>query len=210
MISVHKFNNNKLKLFLKSLMWAFVITIILRFIFKTVLDYYNIKPEIYGPYWPVRRWMIVHISASMIAILVGPFQFWSFFRQKYLNLHRWLGRIYLIGILVGTLCAIPVVAYVSFPINWGWGIATATLTLSWFLTTAMAYRVVRLGRIQQHREWMIRSYVITVSVLLFRLIMEIPLFSEAVNIGLKTGVSFLSWTVPLMFTELILQWDKKR
>lgn len=209
MISTYKFNNKTPKLFLKTLMWVFVIVITLRFIFKTVLDYYDIKPEIYGPYWPVKYWMVVHISASMVAILVGPFQFWSFLRKKYLNIHRWLGRIYLIGILIGTVCAIPVVIYSSFPINWGWGIATATLTLFWFVTTAMAYRVVRLGRIQQHKEWMIRSFVMTVSVLLFRLIMEIPIMRESVTIGLKTGVSFLSWTVPLLFTELILQWNKK-
>jgi hypothetical protein len=51
------------------------------------------------------RWgILTHISGAMLAILLGPSQFLpQIITWRYLNLHWWLGRIYLVGVLFGGL-----------------------------------------------------------------------------------------------------------
>src|SRR5438445_7880104 len=43
-------------------------------------------------YWILRGWLLLHISGAMLALLMGPFQFWTGFRARHGQLHRWTGR----------------------------------------------------------------------------------------------------------------------
>src|SRR5271154_2688873 len=43
-----------------------------------------------------RHLLIPHTLAGVLALLIGPIQFSSRFRQRYLKFHRILGRIYVI------------------------------------------------------------------------------------------------------------------
>ena len=45
----------------------------------------------------------------------------------------------------------------GLPTHFGFGM----LAVLWLFTTAMAYRRVLQGKIQSHREWMIRSFALT-------------------------------------------------
>src|SRR5688572_11773580 len=48
--------------------------------------------------------LTLHIAGAMAAMVIGPFQFLpKIITRRYLNVHRWLGRIYLVGVLVGGL-----------------------------------------------------------------------------------------------------------
>lgn len=54
----------------------------------------------------------IHIFASIVALVLGPFQFSTRLREKYTDLHRWLGRTYLmIGVLVGGLSGLYMSQY---------------------------------------------------------------------------------------------------
>ena len=48
-------------------------------------------------YWMMRGWLLLHITAGTIAILTGPWQFWTGFRKRHARLHRWMGRIFLVA-----------------------------------------------------------------------------------------------------------------
>jgi hypothetical protein len=42
--------------------------------------------------------LLMHIAGSMLATILGPFQFLRKIRTgRYLKIHRWLGRVYLLG-----------------------------------------------------------------------------------------------------------------
>jgi uncharacterized membrane protein YozB (DUF420 family) len=43
------------------------------------------------------------------------------------------------------------------------------LCVAWVLTTSMALYSVRTRRIEQHREWMLRSYTVTLAFVTYRL-----------------------------------------
>ena len=76
----------------------------------------------------------------------------------------------------------------------------------------MAYRAIRLKRIVQHREWMIRSYVITFAFVLFRFLDETSISQELMKDFGERGPTciWLAWAVPLFIAEVILQWNKKK
>src|ERR1700721_175835 len=48
-----------------------------------------------------RHLLIPHVLAGMIALLAGPIQFSSRFRQRHLKIHRVLGRVYVFSVFAG-------------------------------------------------------------------------------------------------------------
>jgi len=64
----------------------------------------------------------------MLATIIGPFQFLPpMITNRYLKLHRWLGRAYLVGGLAGLYMAF--LAYGGFPARLGFGL----LAIFWLL-----------------------------------------------------------------------------
>jgi len=163
-------------------------------------------------YWPNRWWLVGHLLGGMTSILIGPFQFISKFRNRYLKTHRLLGKIYIIAIIVGSFCAFYMSFTVAKQVNTSWSIALFFLALPWLLCALMAYRMVRLNRIPQHREWMIRSYVITFAFVLFRVIEESSFAAYVLENQAERAPTciWISWAIPLLITEIILQWNKKK
>jgi hypothetical protein len=71
----------------------------------------------------------------------------------------------------------------------------------------MALIAIKARRFEIHKEWMIRSYVVTFGFVSFRLIDELNIFA-----GLGTEryatTAWLCWTIPLLFAEVALQWKR--
>src|SRR6201996_6047615 len=57
-----------------------------------------------------RRHLIPHTLAGLTALLVGPLQFSSRFRQRHLKLHRVLGRFYVASVFIGSFTGIALAA----------------------------------------------------------------------------------------------------
>lgn len=80
------------------------------------------------------------------------------------------------------------------------------MAVAWSLTTGMAYLAIHRRLIDQHREWMIRSYVVTLAFVFFRLFYEL-----AARIGIGDGnerakaAAWLCWAVPLLVAEPLIQ-----
>lgn len=152
-----------------------------------------------------------HISGGLLAIVIGPFQFWKTFRTKYKKAHRILGVIYLIAIVIGSISATYLAWTVALNTHWTWAISLQGLAFAWIVTVAMAYRAVRLHRYKIHREWMIRSYVVTFGFVTFRWLEELAKGYDLGNfIERAPTIIWICWTIPLLITEIILQWNKKR
>jgi hypothetical protein len=93
--------------------------------------------------------MVVHIIGGLAAILIGPFQFSSQIRRRFLNVHRWSGRSYLVGIFLAGASAF----YLSFFAKQAsFGIALFALAAVWWLATGLAFIAVRRRRISAHRQ----------------------------------------------------------
>ena len=114
----------------------------------------------------VRTVLLPHIILGCVAILAGPIQFSSRVRRAYPLFHKLLGRAYVLSILI----AAPMGALIPIlgPKDRFFTIGVGVHAFSWFVTTLMAFLTARNRNIAQHRQWMIRSYVLTFSFVLTR------------------------------------------
>jgi uncharacterized membrane protein len=158
-------------------------------------------------YWPMRGWLLLHVSAGMVALLAGPVQIWLGLRDAYQRVHKNLGFVYMAAITLGAASAY----YLSFNTSGGWvfGAGLAGLATAWLVTTGLAFLAIQRHLIEQHKEWMIRSYVVTFGFVSFRV-----LFSALQGAGVGTlpeqlGASaWFCWSVPLLLNEAVLQGRK--
>jgi hypothetical protein len=147
-------------------------------------------------------WLDLHIAGAATALLTGPVQFVGPLRRLRPQIHRWIGRTYVAGCLVGGVG--------GFVLAWGstaGPIATAgfgSLALIWIATTAQALRLALRRRFDAHRAWMIRSFALTFAAVMLRLgLVILPLAGVAPLDGYR-ALSFLSWIPNLIVAELLL------
>lgn len=197
--------------------WGTILAIAIGFVLKYVFRYYLhynqaafADPNLGAPnYWAMRGWLLMHMSGGMVALLIGPWQFWSGFRVRYNRLHRWTGRIFLGAVAIGSLGAFRMAIGTTF--GWAFGFSLVGLASAWVTTAGMAYYAILKRRIQIHKEWMVRAYVVTFAFVTFRLLNEYgpishlqPENDRAITIG------WACWVLPLMVTEVILQLRRMR
>jgi uncharacterized membrane protein len=159
------------------------------------LDY---SEENFGRFWPNRFWLLSHIAGGSLALLVGPFQLWSGLRHRALSVHRWTGRLYVAGVLLGGTSAFYLVRHASPP---GFAVALFALAVAWWTTVAAGVAAVKRHRLDVHKRWMIRSYVVTFSFVTFRWWLDAPVWS-ALGASRLAVVLWASWVVPLAVVEV--------
>jgi uncharacterized membrane protein len=134
------------------LRWAFfglVVVGALFFFFDAAARYFNYEESTYGRYWPSAGWLLTHVIGGSLALLAGLFQIWSGLRAVKLNFHRWIGRIYFTGVVIGSISAFYLVTVSPIPT---FGISLGGLGTAWIATSVMAYLAVRRGQIEAHRS----------------------------------------------------------
>lgn len=58
--------------------------------------------------------VLMHLGGSAVALAVGPFQLNAQLRSRLIAVHRWLGRPYVIGVLVGGIGALVLAPMAQF------------------------------------------------------------------------------------------------
>lgn len=187
--------------------WGVLLALAAWFIWRDALRYFGLDEEVFGRFWPRRWWLLAHAAGGMTALLSGPFQFWSGLRRSRPRAHRWLGRVY-----VGSVLTVGVTAlYLAFfiPESDGGraaGGALFTLAALWLAATGLALAAIRRRRVASHREWVVRSYVLTFAFVTLRWWPDLPLVS-----GLGTPrdrfvvVAWVGWILPLLAAEVLMR-----
>lgn len=183
-----------------------VCAIAARFVVHYAFPYFAFDPAYFKDFWPHRIRLILHISGGMLTLVCGPLQFWTGLRQRAMNFHRLTGKLYLFGVIVGSIGAYALAIY-SKPE--GYGVAIMFLSTAWILTTAVAYAAIIRGHVNLHKEWMVRSYIVTFAFVTIRMMVEY-LPGVVAHLGgtlpeRVMNVVWVSWAVPLAAYELILQ-----
>jgi uncharacterized membrane protein len=156
---------------LKRIGWA-VILLLAVLVSLVVSRYLTLDPDVFFPeqravYMAHLAFLITHIVASMLALLIGPFQFLPRIRKgRLLKVHRWLGRTYLLSILFGGLSGLYMAqfAYGGAVSELGFGLLASV----WLYTGFMAYKRIREKDLDAHRRWMIRNYALTFAGVMLR------------------------------------------
>jgi hypothetical protein len=113
--------------------------------------------------------------------------------------------VYLIGGGIGTSAGMLLSTVVKHRAP-AFYLSTFFLGMVWLTAASMAYRAIRNRQIEAHKEWMIRSYILTWSFVACR----IPDLSivQSLGPGGDSTVLWATWSIPLFFTEIALQWRR--
>jgi len=147
-------------------------------------------------------WIILHAGAAATALLCGAIQVLSLQWRHRPRVHRWLGRAYVAGCLVGAGSGLVLAAGVSTgPVAQAGFTALGVL---WIVATALGWRSARARRWDEHRRWMIRSFALTFAAVTLRLYIPI-----AFALGLDFNVSYpaiawLAWVPNAILAEFYL------
>jgi uncharacterized membrane protein len=148
-------------------------------------------------------WLLVHVAGAVVALLLGSLQFLPVLRRGTRPPHRWVGRVYVAGCLVGGLAGL-----VLAPGSQAGPIASAGfggLGVLWIVTTSLGWRAAVRGRFDEHRRWMIRSWALTLAAVTLRLYLPLVMIWDLPFAPSYRVISFLCWVPNLIAAELWLR-----
>jgi len=123
-------------------------------------------PDMLGQIEAQRLAFVLHVSLAPVALMVGSVQFFASVRRRK-PLHRWLGRVYGVAILISGSAGVLVALNAAGGLSAQSGFAF--LAIAWVFTTANAIRHAMARRIGTHRRWMIYSFALTFAGVTLRL-----------------------------------------
>jgi uncharacterized membrane protein len=114
-------------------------------------------PSFAGDTWLNNRlWFALHITSGLFVYVIGIIQFTSAIRNRYVKLHRVLGKIYIICSLISILTLAFMIPYgLCKPCK----ISQTVVTSLWLLFVVLAYYFIRQRKIVQHQRMMISSFI---------------------------------------------------
>ncbi len=149
-----------------------------------------------------------HMIGGTIMLFIGAINLYIGTTGRYFKFHKLFGRTYLIGGTLGVAFVVVVLlstAHKKDPAVMFTNVTVSLLTLAaaWLACAAMAYRAVRNAQYGQHREWIIRSYVLAWSFVFCRIASRVP---GVADLGGGEAFIWLSWVAPFLICELLLHW----
>jgi len=145
----------------------------------------------------------IHIVFGGIALLVGWVQFSNKLRAKNLSLHRTIGKVYVMGVLLSSIAGIYVALFATGGIITSLGFLS--LGVIWFWTTLTAYFSIRKGKLKQHENSMIYSYAACFAAVTLRVWLPLLVMIFKDFITAYTIVAWLCWVPNLVVATLIVR-----
>src|SRR5260370_5179674 len=153
------------------------------------------------------QWLLLpHILGlgGATALLLGPLQCSTRLRARNLPLHRLLGKIYCIAILIGGCFGLLVIYSHPLPPQLALDIFASTVQLVlWPLLTIAAWISVRNRQILA--QWMARSYAMTFTFVLSRVLNPLKAYRDISDDAFACVLLFLT-VLTLFVPDLILGW----
>lgn len=180
------------------------------------IPYLNLKPntDFLGTkqlIYHIKIWrysFYIHVFSSVFCIVAGLFQFVPHVLIHLKKVHRILGGIYIMVVLG---LSGPSGLIMSFYANGGVAskISFVLLSLTWIISTLIAYLTIKKGKIEQHGAWMLRSYALTLSAVTLRFYAYIFDFFtlNLTPIEEYTLLAWISWIPNLVLAEWMIKRD---
>jgi len=140
-----------------------------------------------------------HILLGGIALLTGWSQFNQRLRNRYLSIHRSLGKIYVIACILSGSAGL----YLSFYATGGLvaSLGFGGLAIAWLISTLKAFLSIRNKEIDKHQQWMIRSYALTFAAVTLRIYLPLSQIVQIEFIAAYRVIAWLCWVPNLLVAE---------
>ena len=152
-----------------------------------------------------------HVFTSILVLVVGLTQFSKNILGNYTRVHRIVGWIYFVTVL---LVSGPAAFVMALKANGGLASRTSFTLLSiiWYVCTLMALIRVKQKKYDSHSHWMIRSYALTLSAISLRVYayMFDYFHIDFPPRDVYITVAWLSWVPNLLVAEIIINLKRKQ
>lgn len=144
-----------------------------------------------------------HVYTSIFVLLSG---FLAIIRKEFglKNFHTNMGKVYILLIL---LLAVPSGLYMGFFANGGAlsKISFVILGFLWWFSTFKAYQLARQKRFKEHKQWMCRSFALTLSAITLRMWKVIIVYLFHPNpMDVYQIIAWLGWIPNILIIEYLI------
>lgn len=184
--------------------FAVVVLFGVLFLIRDSLKYLEWTEVVYQRFWP-QRWMLAgHVLTASLCLLVAPLQFSARLRGRWPKFHRAVGWTYVIGALMSAVLTLRLGFFSAcrmcippFAI-WSFLFLIVTVLAVWFAVRR---------RLDLHRQFMIRSWVLLNGFVVVRLDAHLGFpFPSGPEISRPAMLIWAAWVVPFLVTEMWLTW----
>lgn len=149
----------------------------------------------FGPY-P----LAAHAAGGSLALLLGPFQFLGGLRARRPLVHRTMGRLYVLGCLVGGVSGL--ILALGTTSGWVPGLGFGTLAIVWLTTTWLGVRAAMRRDFVRHRAWMVRTFALTLGAISLRFLLPGMLIGGVDPATAYDIVAWACWVPNLVLAEI--------
>jgi uncharacterized membrane protein len=161
---------------------------------------------VWGHYQTFRWWLLAHGLAGGLGLVLVPMQFSDRLRARYTKFHRIIGRIYVACAL--TLAPLGVlIQYFDEAQGAARSFTIATMIDAAILmtTTGMGLYFALKRMIPQHRQWMTRSYAVSLVFIQVRVILGVPGLDQPFDWAVTETVVWSCVALSLLIADLANQ-----
>ena len=194
----------------KLSLWAAIVYVTWSFMHGA--DHFlTLTPAALGKYFELKWVLLLHITAGGGALILGPLQFWERLHTKNWKLHRILGTLYLLAILASSLSAVILSFTTAYVVNWAYAFSLQVWVSVWISASFIAWWVIRKKQIKLHKEWMTRSYIVTLAFVISGLAIKSSIVRSLGSFeDISPSLFWMGWAVPLYVYEVILSLRQKK
>lgn len=169
---------------------------------------WNRHAPVWHHYESFKWYLLPHGLAGACAILLGPMQFSDRLRQRFTRLHRVVGRIY----VAGAFLVAPLGTYIQYyeermGAPRSFSVAAAVDAVLLMLTTGIAFFFIRQRKIQQHRQWMTRSFAVALVFLEVRVVLGVTGW-ERLGVAATETVVWSCLAFSILAADIVLQLEE--
>lgn len=144
--------------------------------------------------------LALHVGGGVVAMALGPWQFRPALRERRPRLHRVLGRLYLLAVLVTGASGLVLAPRAMVGPIAPAGFAVLGVLLLW--SSAAGFAAVRRGAVPRHRVWMIRSYALVFAAATLRVWLPV---ADALGVPFEQAYATAGWTCWLI-NLVVAEW----
>jgi hypothetical protein len=137
-----------------------------------------------------------HIIFGGISLLIGWIQFSRWVRNNHINIHRTIGKIYVVSAFISGICGVAIGATATGGLVCIVGFMLGGVI--WLFTTYKAYSAIKVKNFKRHEAFMILSYAMCFAAVTLRI--WLPLLGSYYEAFLPAYkiVSWISWLPNLL------------
>ena len=150
----------------------------------------------------------LHITFGGIALLIGWLQFSKKLRQQYVNVHRWIGKIYILSVWISGIPGFYIALHASGGLSPKLGFGVGAVI--WLLITTFGYLTIKRGNVESHKKLMLYSYAGTFGAVTLRLWLPVLIFIFGEFVVAYQIVAWLSWLPNMLVVFMWLESQKRK